>query len=187
MQRSLGIGYGRAARLIDFMAEDGIVGQYNGSQARDILITLAQWEEMTGQTPPPSPLAEPPKPRRTNKIFIAPQKDEDSSEEDEEQSAMPRSKKPARITLEPPFDEYEDESENEAADEDEEDADDDELEDENDEDNAEDEEYEEEPEEDADDNSMDEAQDDEADSYKNNAKSKPKPRNSNKRWKAESA
>src|ERR1044071_9723671 len=44
LQRALGIGYGRAARLIDFMAEDGIVGQYAGSQARDILITLADWE-----------------------------------------------------------------------------------------------------------------------------------------------
>ena len=39
LQRALGIGYGRAARLIDFMAEDGIVGQYNGSQARDVLIS----------------------------------------------------------------------------------------------------------------------------------------------------
>jgi DNA segregation ATPase FtsK/SpoIIIE, S-DNA-T family len=48
LQRALGIGYGRAARLIDFMAEDGIVGQYNGSQARDILITVADWERMQG-------------------------------------------------------------------------------------------------------------------------------------------
>src|SRR5207253_2729 len=48
LQRALGIGYGRAARLIDFMAEDGIVGQYNGSQARDILITIADWERMQG-------------------------------------------------------------------------------------------------------------------------------------------
>ena len=48
MQRALGIGYGRAARLIDFMAEDGIVGQYNGSQAREVLITLADWERMQG-------------------------------------------------------------------------------------------------------------------------------------------
>jgi S-DNA-T family DNA segregation ATPase FtsK/SpoIIIE len=48
LQRALGIGYGRAARLIDFMAEDGIVGQYNGSQAREILITLADWERMQG-------------------------------------------------------------------------------------------------------------------------------------------
>ncbi len=28
LQRALGIGYGRAARLIDFMAEDGIVGEF---------------------------------------------------------------------------------------------------------------------------------------------------------------
>lgn len=46
LQRTLGIGYGRAARLIDFMCEDGIVGPYNGSQAREILLTLDQWERM---------------------------------------------------------------------------------------------------------------------------------------------
>ncbi len=33
LQRALGIGYGRAARLVDYMAEDGIVGAYNGSSA----------------------------------------------------------------------------------------------------------------------------------------------------------
>lgn len=46
LQRALAIGYGRAARLIDFMAEDGIVGQYNGSQAREVTITMAEWEAM---------------------------------------------------------------------------------------------------------------------------------------------
>ena len=45
LQRALGIGYGRAARLIDFMAEDGIVGTYNGSQAREVLYTPEQWED----------------------------------------------------------------------------------------------------------------------------------------------
>ncbi len=50
LQRCLGIGYGRAARLIDFMAEDGIVGEYNGSQAREILITVEEWESMTGDS-----------------------------------------------------------------------------------------------------------------------------------------
>jgi S-DNA-T family DNA segregation ATPase FtsK/SpoIIIE len=49
LQRALGIGYGRAARLIDYMAEDGIVGQYNGSQAREVIITLEQWAAMLGQ------------------------------------------------------------------------------------------------------------------------------------------
>jgi S-DNA-T family DNA segregation ATPase FtsK/SpoIIIE len=48
LQRCLGIGYGRAARLIDYMAEDGIVGNYNGSQAREVVITMADWERMQG-------------------------------------------------------------------------------------------------------------------------------------------
>jgi S-DNA-T family DNA segregation ATPase FtsK/SpoIIIE len=43
LQRALGIGYGRAARLIDFMAEDGIVGSYAGSQAREVLISMDDW------------------------------------------------------------------------------------------------------------------------------------------------
>jgi S-DNA-T family DNA segregation ATPase FtsK/SpoIIIE len=44
LQRALGIGYGRGARLIDYMAEDGIVGEYNGSQAREVLYTPDEWE-----------------------------------------------------------------------------------------------------------------------------------------------
>ncbi|MFZ5833161.1 MAG: DNA translocase FtsK, partial [Planctomycetota bacterium] len=44
LQRALGVGYGRAARLIDFMAEDGIVGTYNGSQAREVLLSVEDWE-----------------------------------------------------------------------------------------------------------------------------------------------
>jgi S-DNA-T family DNA segregation ATPase FtsK/SpoIIIE len=48
IQRCLGIGYGRAARLMDYMAEDGIVGQYNGSKSRDVLLTMAQWQQMQG-------------------------------------------------------------------------------------------------------------------------------------------
>jgi S-DNA-T family DNA segregation ATPase FtsK/SpoIIIE len=46
IQRALGVGYGRAARLIDFMAEDGIVGNYAGSQAREVLIKPEEWEMM---------------------------------------------------------------------------------------------------------------------------------------------
>jgi S-DNA-T family DNA segregation ATPase FtsK/SpoIIIE len=46
LQRSLGIGYGRAARLIDFMAEDGIVGDYQGSNARGVNYTPEQWATM---------------------------------------------------------------------------------------------------------------------------------------------
>ncbi len=46
LQRFLGIGYGRAARLIDYMAEDGIVGDYNGSKAREVLYKPDEWEAM---------------------------------------------------------------------------------------------------------------------------------------------
>jgi S-DNA-T family DNA segregation ATPase FtsK/SpoIIIE len=46
LQRALGIGYGRAARLIDFMAEDGIVGESKGSVARDVYYTLEEWEKL---------------------------------------------------------------------------------------------------------------------------------------------
>lgn len=67
LQRALGIGYGRGARLIDFMAEDGIVGPYNGSQAREVLVTLEQWQAMAGQNAEPEP-ASPPSKRARNRI-----------------------------------------------------------------------------------------------------------------------
>jgi S-DNA-T family DNA segregation ATPase FtsK/SpoIIIE len=44
LQRALGVGYGRGARMIDWMAEDGIVGTYNGSQAREVVMTMEDWE-----------------------------------------------------------------------------------------------------------------------------------------------
>ncbi len=46
LQRALGIGYGRAARLIDFMEQDGIVGAYAGSKSRDVVMALSQWHQM---------------------------------------------------------------------------------------------------------------------------------------------
>lgn len=46
LQRALGIGYGRAARLVDFMAEDGIVGDYKGANAREVLYTLEDWRQL---------------------------------------------------------------------------------------------------------------------------------------------
>ena len=46
LQRVLGIGYGRAARLIDYMEEDGFVGPYNGSKSREVLLTAERWLEI---------------------------------------------------------------------------------------------------------------------------------------------
>ncbi|MFP3937990.1 MAG: DNA translocase FtsK [Phycisphaerae bacterium] len=45
LQRRLQIGYGRAARIIDQMAEAGILGEYKGSQARECLMTLEDWQQ----------------------------------------------------------------------------------------------------------------------------------------------
>ena len=44
LQRKLGIGYTRASRLIELMAEDGIVGDFQGSKSRQVLLNLEQWE-----------------------------------------------------------------------------------------------------------------------------------------------
>jgi S-DNA-T family DNA segregation ATPase FtsK/SpoIIIE len=46
LQRRLTIGYSRASRLIEQMAQAGIVGDYKGSQAREATITLDEWEAM---------------------------------------------------------------------------------------------------------------------------------------------
>jgi len=53
LQRAMGIGYGRAARLIDFMAEDGYVGTYNGSKAREVMLTEEQWSNIQHGDPNP--------------------------------------------------------------------------------------------------------------------------------------
>jgi S-DNA-T family DNA segregation ATPase FtsK/SpoIIIE len=46
LQRRLTIGYSRASRLIEMMAGAGIVGAYKGSQAREALLTLEEWEAL---------------------------------------------------------------------------------------------------------------------------------------------
>ncbi len=49
LQRRLTIGYSRASRLIEQMAIRGIVGDYKGSQAREAMYTLEEWEAMKTQ------------------------------------------------------------------------------------------------------------------------------------------
>jgi DNA segregation ATPase FtsK/SpoIIIE, S-DNA-T family len=43
---TLGTGSGRAARLIDFMAADGIVGEYKSGSAREVLYSWEEWEAL---------------------------------------------------------------------------------------------------------------------------------------------
>ena len=50
LQRRLKLGYSRASRIIDQMAELGLVGPYKGSKPRDVIITKEKWETMRNNT-----------------------------------------------------------------------------------------------------------------------------------------
>ncbi|MCK4626447.1 MAG: DNA translocase FtsK, partial [Phycisphaerae bacterium] len=43
LQRRLQVGYSRASRIVDQMAQAGILGDYKGSQARECMMTLEDW------------------------------------------------------------------------------------------------------------------------------------------------
>ena len=58
LQRRLKLGYSRAARLVDQMEELGVVGPFEGSKPRQILITRQQWQErqyLSGTAPADMP------------------------------------------------------------------------------------------------------------------------------------
>ncbi len=46
LQRRLAIGYSRSSRLIEQIAQAGIIGEYKGSQAREVNLTLEEWDAM---------------------------------------------------------------------------------------------------------------------------------------------
>lgn len=51
LQRRLKLGYARAARIMDELEEKGIVGPFEGSKPRQMLITREQWEQMKNGAP----------------------------------------------------------------------------------------------------------------------------------------
>lgn len=86
LQRCLGIGYGRAARLIDFMAEDGIVGPYNGSNAREVMMSVEDWESRNSDEAVPPTEASASSTFSTNDA-PAPWEDEETDELEEDDEA----------------------------------------------------------------------------------------------------
>ena len=49
LQRRLSVGYARASRMIEMMAAGGLLGEYKGSQAREVTMTLEEYEAMKRQ------------------------------------------------------------------------------------------------------------------------------------------
>ncbi|HEX3015508.1 MAG TPA: DNA translocase FtsK [Desulfobacteria bacterium] len=49
LQRRLRVGYTRAARLVDLLEQKGVVGPYEGSKPREVLLTMGQFETKFGQ------------------------------------------------------------------------------------------------------------------------------------------
>jgi S-DNA-T family DNA segregation ATPase FtsK/SpoIIIE len=47
LQERLGVRYFEAAKLLDQLEQQGIIGQYSGSLARPVLISRQDWDERT--------------------------------------------------------------------------------------------------------------------------------------------
>ncbi|MBQ7116033.1 MAG: DNA translocase FtsK [Clostridia bacterium] len=55
LQRKLKLGYARAARIVDELSEKGIIGPFEGSKPRKVLITKEQWYQMQANSSTTAP------------------------------------------------------------------------------------------------------------------------------------
>lgn len=141
LQRRLTVGYSRASRLIEQIAAAGLIGEYKGSQAREVTITAEEWEAIKAQA-------------EADAAGIAPPVDEDDVDDETEEQAYEED----AYEEEDDEDEVEDEDEDE---EEEEEEDGDDYEYEEDESEEEDDEEEEVDEDEFEDEEEDEEEEDE--------------------------
>ena len=55
LQRKLKLGYARAARIVDELSEKGVIGPFEGSKPRKVLITKEQWYQMQANSQSSAP------------------------------------------------------------------------------------------------------------------------------------
>jgi S-DNA-T family DNA segregation ATPase FtsK/SpoIIIE len=120
LQRRLGVGYSRASRLVDQMGQAGIVGDHKGSVAREVLITLEEWEQMKAMEEAAEAsgtmFAEDAEPEEEEEVEDAEYEDEvEGEEEDEEEAEEEDDDEEYEYVDEDEDEEYEDEEEEDEA------------------------------------------------------------------------
>ena len=78
LQRKLKLGYARAARIVDELSEKGIIGPFEGSKPRKVLITKEQWYQMQANSS-----VSVPKQLSVDDIEVAPGQAEETKQGDE--------------------------------------------------------------------------------------------------------
>jgi hypothetical protein len=81
LQRKLGIGYGRAAKLLDALAEAGVVSEASGPKGREVLITREQFEQIKSRGMSAMPIHR----REESKPLDSYLGDEEEDEEEEDE------------------------------------------------------------------------------------------------------
>jgi S-DNA-T family DNA segregation ATPase FtsK/SpoIIIE len=116
LQRRLTIGYSRASRLIEQIAAAGLIGEYKGSQAREVTITAEEWEAIKAQAEADAAGIAPPvdEGEVEDEVYEEDAVDEDGEDEEEEDAD-------GEYEYEDEVDEYEEEDGDEEEYEDEED------------------------------------------------------------------